>query len=121
MRQSLVALKAVRVPIAPKPVNLYSIPDLSTISHKELPNNGFGISNYAISKSKFNHWPVYLKIQNTKITTEIKRVQGDVQQLKADLLRLNPSLKISVNQNIGYVNIKGDVVDEIKQYFNEHL
>ncbi|ODV79031.1 60S ribosomal protein [Suhomyces tanzawaensis NRRL Y-17324] len=121
MRPSFVSLKSVRVPLPTPTIKPFEIPPLSSISYKNLPNTGFGIHNYSITKTKFKHWPVYLKIQNTKISTEVKRIQGDVVQFKNDLLALNPNLEITVNQNIGYVNIKGDVVNEIKKYFDENI
>ncbi|KAK6199396.1 60S ribosomal protein [Scheffersomyces amazonensis] len=123
MRPSLISLKGIRVPITKEYqiVTSYEIPSLSSISYTDLPNNGFGNKNYSIKKTKFNHWPVYIKIQNTKITTEIKRIKGDINQFKQDLLRFNPNLKITINKTAGYANVKGDVVDEIKAYFNEKI
>lgn len=121
MRPTPIALKAVRIAAIPKEVPLYVVPELSSISYKDLPNNGFGEKTYAISKSKFKQWPVYLKIQNTKITTEVKRIKGDLNQFKLDLLKINPNFQITVNQRIGYVNIKGDVVEQLKQKFDENL
>ncbi|KAK6463638.1 mitochondrial large subunit ribosomal protein-domain-containing protein [Scheffersomyces coipomensis] len=121
MRPSLISLKAVRIP-TPKPAVVnYEIPALSSINYTDLPNNGFGIKNYSIEKTKFKHWPVYLKVQNTKLTTEVKRIKGDLAQFKTDLLSINPDLKITVNQTYGYANIKGNVVDEIKQYFDNGI
>lgn len=102
---------------------VFQIPALSSISVNDLPNNGFGEGNYYLTKTKFGHWPVYKKVQNTKITTEIKRVQGDIFQFKQDLIKLaniNPQL-ITVNKTAGYVNIKGDVVDHMKNVFDEKL
>ncbi|EAZ63693.1 60S ribosomal protein [Scheffersomyces stipitis CBS 6054] len=121
MRPSLVSLKSVRVPVPPAVVKPYEVPALSSINHQDLPNNGFGNNNYSINATKYKHWPVYLKVQNTKYTTEIKRIQGDLFQFKKDLLSLNPSLDITINKNAGYVNIKGNVVEEIKSYFDTLL
>ncbi|RLV91417.1 54S ribosomal protein IMG2 mitochondrial [Spathaspora sp. JA1] len=121
MRASLF-LRASYFPFPKAPAPKYIIPSLDSISYTSLINNGFGEGNYYISKTKFNHWPVYKKITNqTKIITEVRKVEGDVQLLRSDLLRLNPDLKISVNKTAGYLNIKGDVVDEIKYYFNQGL
>ncbi|KAK6459302.1 60S ribosomal protein [Scheffersomyces xylosifermentans] len=121
MRASLVSLKSVRISVPQAVIKPYEIPALSSISHNELPNNGFGNKNYFIQKTQYKHWPVYLKVQNTKLTTEIKRIKGDVSQFKKDLLALNPTLQITVNNTAGYVNIKGNVVDEIKEYFDKEL
>lgn len=121
MKPSLVILKSVRVSLAKPEVPLYQIPALLLVLASDLPNNGFGNGNYNIQKTKFQHWPVYVKIQNTKIQTEIKRIKGDVIQFKKDLLKLNPNLDIAVNNHVGYVNIKGDRVEEIKTYFDKYL
>lgn len=121
MRPTLAVLKSVRVSLAKPEVPLYQIPALLLVLASDLPNNGFGTGNYHIQKTKFQHWPVYLKIQNTKIQTEVKRIKGDVIQFKKDLLKLNPDLEIAVNPQVGYVNIKGDRVQEIKTYFDKHL
>lgn len=107
---------------APKPELVrYSIPDIKSILVKDLPGRGFGSGNYFIPKTKFNHWPVYKKVQNTKIQTEIKRIQGDLQQLKRDLLKFDPELVITMNQTAGIMNVKGDVVKQLMALFEEQL
>lgn len=113
--------RAVRISALPKPAYTCAVPELSEISFKDLPNNGFGTKNYSISRTKFKQWPVYIKKQNLKLTTEIMRVKGDVHQLKADLEALNPNLKITTKEAIGHVLIKGDHVKLIKQQFDEYL
>ncbi|EGW35672.1 uncharacterized protein SPAPADRAFT_131660 [Spathaspora passalidarum NRRL Y-27907] len=121
MRPTLFA-RASHFPFPKAVVPRYTIPSLESIPHTALVNNGFGEGSYFIKKTKFNHWPVYKKITNqSKITTEIKRIEGDIELFRRDLLKLNPDLKITVNKTAGYVNIKGDVVEEIKEYFNEGL
>lgn len=124
MKVSSTLLKAVRMPRPGPEIVPYSLPLLSSISARDLPNNGFGVNNYFIQKTKFGHWPVYKKVQNTKITTEIKRIQGDLHQFKADLLATVPSLEaknVTVNLSAGYVNVRGDVVDEIKSALEEKV
>lgn len=124
MRVSNIALKAIRISNPKAAVPIYQIPALSSISSKDLPNNGFGINNYHIKKTKYGHWPVYKKIQNTKVTTEIKRVQGDLDQFRFDLLKQIPQIKASnivVNKVAGYINIKGDVVDLVNEAFSVNI
>ncbi|EGV62027.1 54S ribosomal protein img2, mitochondrial [Yamadazyma tenuis] len=123
MKPSPTVLRTIkpRSPSVPEPV--FQIPSLSLISFADLPNNGFGNGNYFISKTKFGHWPIYKKVQNTKITTEIKRIQGDVLQFKKDLVsltRLNPKF-VTVNQTAGYVNVKGDEVERLRSVFDKHI
>ncbi|CUM67236.1 uncharacterized protein PRCAT00004929001 [Priceomyces carsonii] len=121
MKPSLAIFKSVKIRTAKPDVGLLVIPSLSSVRYDQLPNNGFGFKNYSISKSKFGHWPVYLKIQNTKISTEIKHVRGDIKQFRNDLLKVNPNLHITINEKIGYANIKGDHVQYMKGIFQEHL
>lgn len=116
MKPTSVILKSVRVKTPVVAAPLYEFPKISSITSDELVNNNFGINTYFIHKTKFGHWPVYKKVQNTKITTEVKRVQGDVRQFKEDLLSTLPHIQphnITVNKVAGYVNIKGDVVQEV--------
>lgn len=124
MKPSRISLKSVRPPLPKATVKPYEFPALASIQAVDLPNNGFGINNYSISKTKYGHWPVYKKVQNTKVTTEIKRIKGDIEQFKNDLLQAHPLLKpenIMVNKVAGYVNVKGDVVEDIKQIFTENI
>lgn len=124
MKPSRISLKSVRPPLPKVTVKPYQFPPLASIKAVDLPNNGFGINNYSICKTKYGHWPVYKKVQNTKVTTEIKRIRGDIEQFKNDLLQAHPELKpenVMVNKVAGYVNVKGDVVEDIKQIFTENI
>lgn len=124
MRGSSTLLKSPRLYLPPKEIKAFEFPPLLTVSAEELPNNGFGIKNYFIERTKYGHWPVYKKIQNTKITTEIKRIKGDIDQFKRDLMRAYPELpqeRVTVNRTAGYVNIKGDWVDDIKSIFSAKI
>lgn len=124
MRASRIAFKSVRVSAVEPGIKLYQIPPLSSISVQDLPNNGFGEKNYHIAKTKFGYWPVYKKVQNTKITTEIKRIKGDLDQFKVDLLKQLPQIQaknVVVNKHAGYVNVRGDVVDEVNEVLNAHI
>ncbi|EMG45837.1 IMG2 54S ribosomal protein IMG2 [Candida maltosa Xu316] len=116
---SVVSALRIRAPKAPLAV--YEFPKLESISVQNLPNNGFGAKNYHIPKTNFNHWPVYLKTRSNRITTEIKRVQGDVLQLRDDLKKFFPESRVTVNTTAGIVNIKGNVVVEVKNIFNHHM
>lgn len=118
------AIKTVYLDTIPHVVKPFEFPALGSIKVSDLPNNGFGNKNYYIPKTKFGHWPVYLRIQNTKITTEIKRLKGDLTQFKADLLESVPGLDarhISVNEQTGNVNVKGDLVDILKEVFTQKV
>lgn len=123
MRPSLNILQTIKQRLPIESESLYKIPSLESISVKDLPNNGFGKGSYHIAKTKFGHWPVYKKVQNTKISTEIKRIQGDIVQFKHDLIKiakLNPKL-VTANTLAGYINIKGDQVETLKQLFEKNI
>ena len=69
---------------------------------------------------------MYKKIQNTRISTEIKRVQGDVSVFAEELLSLlqNDAIKkdhVRVNTKTGEVNIKGDYTEQIKSILDTHV
>lgn len=102
-------------------VRPYVFEDLKKIFYKDLPNNGFGIKNYEIIKSKFNKWPVYSRIQRQQVSTEIKRIKGDVEQFKKDLLKINSEFVIDNKCTNGNINIKGDHVNMLKKYFDENV
>ncbi|EER33387.1 conserved hypothetical protein [Candida tropicalis MYA-3404] len=111
---------------APKPeVQLYKFPSLDQIKSSNLPNNGFGKGNYFIPKSKYNHWPVYLKISNTKQITEIRKIKGDLIQFRSDLLKLigddSVKLETTMNTTAGILNIKGNVVKEVKEVLDKYV
>lgn len=127
MKSSLRLLKAVRIPTPAVVTPPYAPPSLASVAASELPNNTFEQNNlYSIKKTAYGHWPVYKKVQNTRISTEIKRVQGDVRVFAAELLDLLqnnsiPKDHVKVNTKTGEVNIKGDFTDEIKQLFDLHV
>lgn len=127
MKQSTRLLKGLSISFPKKEVPVYVPLSLSAISANQLPNNTFDTQNlYAIKKTKFGHWPVYKKIQNTKISTEIKRVEGNVQLFASELTKFvqNGNIlprNLKVNTLTGEVNIKGDHVSEIKSILDRHI
>lgn len=126
MRSSVRLLKSVRIPLLKAAEHVYSAPSLLSVSAADLPNNAFENENlYYIKKTAYGHWPVYKKIQNTKVSTEIKRVEGDVSRFALDLRRVlgNAVLtkNIKVNTITGEVNIKGDHTDAIKEVLEKHV
>lgn len=126
MKSTARLLKSVRIPTKAPAQAIYQAPSLSSISASELPNNAFENNNlYFLKKTAYGHWPVYKKIQNTRISTEIKRVEGDVSRFAQELLGLlgkNISTNnIRVNTITGEVNIKGDHVEEIKEVLEKHV
>lgn len=120
MKASASLLKAVRVKVPVSPLSPFVPPALSTISASELPNNAFETEHlYKVKKTAFGHWPVYKKVQNTRISTEIKRIEGNARLFSQELLaelKLNNLRKgdLKVNELTGEVNIKGDHVEKIK-------
>ncbi|GEQ70368.1 hypothetical protein JCM33374_g4045 [Metschnikowia sp. JCM 33374] len=121
MRPNTILFRGIRVaaPTVVKPV--YAVPSLSSITANELPNNTFEQKNqYHIPKSSVGRWPVYKKVQNTKISTEIKRVKGNVMLFADELARVLfnnnvPKKHIRVNTLTGEVNIKGDRIKDVRK------
>lgn len=126
MKSTARLLKSVRVP-SPAPVQaIYQAPLLSSISASQLPNNAFENEKlYHIKRTAYGHWPVYKKIQNTKISTEIKRVEGDVSRFAQELLGLFDhhiaDSNVKVNTITGEVNIKGDHVEQVKEILEKYV
>lgn len=125
MKSTARLLKSVRIPKIAPVEQIYQPPALASISPAELPNNAFESNNlYYIKKTAYGHWPVYKKIQNTRISTEIKRVEGDVRRFANELVSLMGNVKpanLKVNAITGEVNIKGDHVEEIKELLEKHV
>lgn len=125
MRPNTTLLRGIRVqmPVVPKPI--YQAPSLSSIAANQLPNNTFEKQNqYYITKSAIGSWPVYKKVQNTKTTTEIKRVKGNVMLFADELSRVLfnnnvPKKHVRVNTLTGEVNIKGDRSKDIRKILNK--
>lgn len=92
---------------------------------QSLPNNDFEKRNqYHVKRSKTGAWPVYKKIQNTRISTEVKRVQGNVELLAQHITTNIPGYNskkniLKINKATGEINIKGDFVPQIKSILEE--
>lgn len=127
MRQTARLLKGLSIAMPKAEIPAYVPLSLTSVSASQLPNNTFETQQlYSIRKTKFGHWPVYKKIQNTKITTEVKRVEGNVKLFAEELCKMVNrgnvlARNVKVNELTGEVNIKGDHVDEIKGIFDKHL
>lgn len=127
MKQTTRLLKGLAISMPKAEMPIYTPPSMSSVSANQLLNNTFESQKlYAINKTKFGHWPVYKKIQNTKISTEIKRIDGNVQLFASQLSKLlnNGNIlprNIKVNTTTGEVNIKGDYVADIKSLFDKYL
>lgn len=127
MKQTSRLLKGLSISMPKAEMPIYKPLSLDSVSAQQLPNNTFDTQRlYAIKQTKFGHWPVYKKIQNTKITTEIKRVEGNVKLFADELSELmkNEGIlpqNVKVNTLTGEVNIKGDHVSSIKGLLDKHL
>lgn len=103
----------------------YTAPALSKINVGDLPNSVFEKSDlYHIKKTSNGYWPVYKRIQNTKISTEIKRVDGNVRLFAKELVQQLDTIdskrnEIKVNSITGQVSIKGDFSDEISSFLDK--
>lgn len=121
MRSSQFLLRAVRV-IPPTSKNnvLYTAPILSNITIDDLPNGEFERSRrYHIKRTSNGCWPVYKKVQNTKVSTEVKRIDGDVNLFAEELTKKlkdfdSKKNAVKVIPVSGQVNTRGDFVEDIK-------
>lgn len=127
MRAAPRLLKGLRIPVPKVETPVYTPPALSSVTAADLPNNEFVSNNqYFIKKTAFGHWPVYKKIQNTRISTEVKRVEGNVKLFAEELLKHvnNGNIlkrNVKVNTVTGEVNIKGDYTEQVKTILDKHI
>lgn len=105
----------------------YLNPSLAEIKVDELPNSPFEKDGlYLIKKSSNGYWPVYKKVQNTRTSTEIKRVEGNTALFAKELLHhlahVAPKKEdIRISAVTGQINIKGDYSEEIKTFLDQKL
>ncbi|GMM35422.1 mitochondrial 54S ribosomal protein [Saccharomycopsis crataegensis] len=80
---------------------------------------------YSVSKTTTGRLPVYSEIRKNQIReTIVRRVEGDVLQLKKDLQEALPFIdpaKFKVMQESKKVVIKGDYVNEVRNVLKEVL
>lgn len=125
MKQTSRLLKGLGISMPKAEHVIYKPLSLTSISPGQLPNNVFESKNlYSIKKTKFGHWPVYKKVQNTRTSTEIKRIEGNIKLFVEEITKLIgnvPRKNLKMNLLTGEVNIKGDHVRKIKALFEKHL
>ncbi|CDF91351.1 ZYBA0S11-00848g1_1 [Zygosaccharomyces bailii CLIB 213] len=99
-------------------------PRIQDIQINELVgNNSFGEGKYFVQRSTTGNLPVYLDVKNGgSITTEVRKVEGDVVKLRDDLQEQLPhipkkSWKCILQSN--KIVIKGDVVKDLKRVLAE--
>ncbi|CCC70040.1 hypothetical protein NCAS_0D04590 [Naumovozyma castellii] len=96
-------------------------PRLTDIKASDLiGGSSFGSGNYFITRSSTGNLPVYsdYKAGGNKHVTEIRRIQGDIIQLRNDLQKKLPKIPLDnwkVLPQSKKIIIKGNVVMEIKQ------
>ncbi|KAI8096850.1 ribosomal protein L49/IMG2 [Halteromyces radiatus] len=76
---------------------------------------------YIVSRTSNHSLPVYSDIKNggTQQLTIIRRIEGDVEALKADLTSLFPDAPkshVKINPTNNHIIIKGLYVNELKQW-----
>ncbi|CAI4056805.1 mitochondrial 54S ribosomal protein mL49 SKDI_03G1300 [Saccharomyces kudriavzevii IFO 1802] len=104
--------KAVETPIFPK---------LEDVDMNELiGNNNFGKGTYHVERSSTGNLPVYSAYRNggNKTITEIRKIQGDIIQLRNDLqehLHFIPKESWSIVMQSKKIIIKGNAVEAVKR------
>ncbi|KAI8073287.1 ribosomal protein L49/IMG2 [Gongronella butleri] len=78
-------------------------------------------SSYLVSRTTNKGLPVYSDIKNggTKHLTIIRRVEGDVEALRTELAAMFPEAPknhVRINPTNNHIVIKGNYVNEIKQW-----
>ncbi|QWU89208.1 hypothetical protein CA3LBN_003531 [Candidozyma haemuli] len=105
---------------------IYAAPLLSSLSVEDLPNSTYDKARlYSIRKTSNGYWPVYKRLQNTKVSTEVKRVDGNVHLFAKELVQhldtTNPiQEKLKINSVTGLVSIKGDHTEKIVSFLEEN-
>ncbi|ODV95917.1 hypothetical protein PACTADRAFT_49352 [Pachysolen tannophilus NRRL Y-2460] len=95
-------------------------PKLSEINVDELyGNKAFGVNTktYHVSRSKFNHLPVYKTIKSKNIYTEIRKIKGDIVSFRNDLQESLPYIDKNAFKCVmesKKILIKGDFTDDVK-------
>ncbi|AJQ33140.1 CDN_1a_G0006210.mRNA.1.CDS.1 [Saccharomyces cerevisiae] len=104
--------KAAEAPIFPK------LEDVKM--HELIGNNNFGKKTYYVERSRTGNLPVYSAYKNggNKTITEIRKIEGDVIQLRNDLqeqLPFIPKKSWSVVMQSKKIIIKGNAVEAVKR------
>ena len=96
-------------------------PRLEDVKMDELiGNNNFGKKTYYVERSRTGNLPVYSAYKNggNKIITEIRKIEGDIIQLRNDLqdqLPFIPKESWSVVMQSKKIIIKGNAVEAVKR------
>lgn len=105
------------------PAKLFTLrfapPSLASVAAEMLPNNAFERGRcYAVQRTRFGHWPVYRKVQNIRVSTEVKRVAGNVERFAEEIKEVVAG-KIRVNKATGEVNVGGDHVAALVKFLEQ--
>ncbi|CAI4037644.1 hypothetical protein SMKI_03G1220 [Saccharomyces mikatae IFO 1815] len=96
-------------------------PKLKDVKMEELiGNNNFGKKTYFVERSSTGNLPVYSAYKNggNKVITEIRKIQGDIIQLRNDLQEQLPFIPKgfwSVVMQSKKIIIKGNAVETVKR------
>lgn len=89
-----------------------------------LGSGSFGRGTYFVGRSATGNLPVYsdFKAGGNKLVTEIRKIQGDIIQLRNDMQTALPNIpkdSWKVVMQSKKIIIKGDVVQEVKEVLSE--
>ncbi|KAI9293407.1 hypothetical protein K502DRAFT_325347 [Neoconidiobolus thromboides FSU 785] len=75
---------------------------------------------YFVRRTKYLSLPVYSEFKNgnTRKLTIVRRIQGDLTQLKTDLLTQFPEWTISISQINSQIVIKGQKCHEVRDWLS---
>ncbi|AGO12600.1 AaceriAER262Cp [[Ashbya] aceris (nom. inval.)] len=93
-------------------------PRAADISLDQLPGaSGFGRKTYSVARSSTGNLPVYSEYKSGKVYTEVRKISGDIIQLRNDLQQRLPKIprdSWTVIMQSKKLLIKGYYVREIK-------
>ncbi|VEU21471.1 DEKNAAC102229 [Brettanomyces naardenensis] len=99
------------------------IPSLEDVSAKDL-QTGIMKKRYFLERTSKGNLPIYKTYKSQAVYTEVKRVRGDIVQLRNDLQALLPDLdkkNFTCVMQSKTIRIKGDVSQQLKGLLEKEL
>lgn len=111
-----------------KPRTEAKFPSLSSVTAKDVGYasdvNAFGHNKtYNLQRTRYNKLPIYTEYKHCDVVyTEIRKIQGDIVQLRNDIQQIIPDVKkdhFRVLMESKKILIKGNYKKELEQVFSE--
>lgn len=111
-----------------KPLTDAKFPSLSSVTAKDVGYasdiTAFGHNKtYNLQRTKYNKLPIYTEYKHVDVVfTEIRKIQGDIIQLRNDIQQILPDVKkdrYRVLMESKKILIKGNYKQELEQVFSQ--